>query len=132
MKSGAGGRGRGRYGNVRKPVIDGHRFDSKYESERYLELKLLEKAGKIRDLELQPRFPIEIFGVKIMMRSQRYPNGRQLTYVADFRYKDQELREGLRNLTVIEDVKMQSGHSQPEYKIKRALMEAMGYQITEV
>ena len=136
----AGARGRGRYGNVRKPVIDGHRFDSKYESERYLELKLLEKAGKIRDLELQPRFPIEIFGLKIMMRSQRYPNGRQLTYVADFRYVDIEkavlckkCEKPLLGIgVVIEDVKMQSGHSQPEYKIKRALMQAMGYQITEV
>ena len=119
-------RGRGRYGNVQKPVIDGHCFDSKYESKRYLELKLLEKAGKIHSLHLQPRYPIKIGGVPVLMRSKRYPNGRQLTYVADFDYID--VGGGL----VIEDAKMQSGHSQPEYKIKRALMQAMGYHITEV
>ncbi len=126
-------RGRGRYGNVKKPVIDGHRFDSKYESERYLELKLLEKAGKIRDLELQPSFDICIGGVQILMRSKRYPNGRKLRYVADFRYSIVVAFLAYEKpLGVIEDCKMQSGHSQPEYKIKRALMQAMGYQITEV
>lgn len=121
-------RGRGRYGNVQKPVIDGHRFDSKHESERYLELKLLEKAGEIEQLEVQPRFPIIIGGVPIRIMSKRYSTlGRQMMYVADFQYRDIK-----RKKRIIEDVKMQSGHRTEVYKIKRALMQAIGYQITEV
>jgi len=121
-------RGRGRYGNVQKPVIDGHRFDSKYESERYLELKLLEKAGEIEQLKVQPSFPIIIGGVPIRITSKRYWTlGRQMVYIADFQYRDVK-----RKKTIIEDAKMQSGHRTEVYKIKRALMQAMGYHITEV
>lgn len=118
---------RGRYGNVRRAVIDGISFASTAEAARYSQLKLLLIAGTIADLELQPRFPIEIGGVPVMMRSNRYSNGRQLTYVADFKYFDLE-----RRCTVIEDVKMHSGHLTEVYKIKRALVQAMGLTITEV
>jgi hypothetical protein len=118
---------RGRYGNVNKPVVDGHRFDSDREAKRYGELRLLECYDKIYDLKLQPRYKIVIGGVPVLMRSERYPNGRQLTYVADFSYVDVATDE-----KIIEDVKMQSGHKTGVYKIKRALMEAMGYRIHEV
>lgn len=125
--------GRGRYGNVKKPVYDNHRFDSQLELERYLVLKLMQKAGEISGLELQPKFPIEIGGVKVMMRSKRYhKNGRQLVYIADFRYTQLPRLGRPVDKKVIEDVKMQSGHKEPAYKIKRALMEAMGYRIVEV
>ena len=46
-----------KYNNTR-PVVDGIKFDSKREAERYKELKLLERAGKISDLILQPRFEL--------------------------------------------------------------------------
>lgn len=36
--------------------IDGHKFDSKMEARRYLELKLMERAGKISDVVVHPRF----------------------------------------------------------------------------
>ena len=118
----------GRYPNVAKPVIDGITFDSKHEMQRYLELKLLERAGVIRDLELQPRYPIEIGGVQVRIRSGRYhKTGRQVVYVADFRYFD-----AVKNYEVIEDVKMQSGHRPRDYILKRAMVEAMGIEITEV
>lgn len=118
--------GRGRYGNVTKTVIDSITFDSTREGTRYVELKLLERAGEITDLELQPCIPIEIAGVKILMKSKRYSNGRQLVYRADFRYYDcQDERY------IIEDVKMQSGHRTEVFKIKRALVEAMGLDIRE-
>ncbi|MDD3747626.1 MAG: DUF1064 domain-containing protein, partial [Anaerostipes sp.] len=42
-----------KYG-ARKTVIDGITFDSKREAKRYQELKLLEQAGEISYLELQP------------------------------------------------------------------------------
>ena len=118
----------GRYGNVTKPTVDGVKFDSAREMQRYLELKLMQKAGVIKDLELQPRFPIVIGGVKVMALSRRYSrNGRQVVYIADFKYYDIE-----RELEVIEDVKMQSGHRPREYILKRAMVLAMGIEITEI
>ena len=42
--------------NAVKTVIDGHTFASKAEAKRYGELRMLEKAGKIESLELQPVF----------------------------------------------------------------------------
>ena len=42
--------------NAIPTTVDGIRFASKREARRYLELKLLQKAGHISDLELQPRF----------------------------------------------------------------------------
>jgi len=118
--------GRGRYGNVTKPIIDNITFDSGREGTRYCELKLLERAGEITDLELQPKIPIEIGGVRVMMKSKRYSNGRQLVYKADFRYYCCKERR-----FIIEDVKMQSGHRTELYKIKRALVQAMGLDIRE-
>jgi hypothetical protein len=120
---------RGRYGNVRKIEADGHVFDSQREYKRYCDLKLMLKAGAIRDLEVHPKFPIEIGGVPIMVSSNQHEKwDRQLVYEADFQYVDVE-RGGK---VVTEDVKMQSGHRENIYKLKRALMRAMGHDITEV
>jgi hypothetical protein len=121
----------GRYGNVRKHVHqDGTKLDSGRELKRYAELLLLQRAGEICGLTVHPRFPITIAGTPILLKSSRYPNGRHLTYVADFSYfpgKVEDCKLGM----VIEDVKMQSGHRTEIYKIKRALMDAMGKPITE-
>lgn len=119
--------GRDRYGVAKVHTIDGIKFDSKRELNRYLDLKVLERANVITDLELQPRIQIIIGGVTVKMISKRYPNGRILTYVGDFRYRDLE-RGGI----IIEDVKMESGHRPDVYKIKRALVHAMGIEIVEV
>lgn len=89
-----------------KPTtIDGIRFASKKESERYALLKTWEKDGTIRDLELQPKFPILVNGVKI---------GR---YVADFAYRD-----GESGAKIVEDVK---GYKTDLYKFKKKLVEAI-------
>ena len=64
---------RPKYGN-KKVVVQGIKFDSKWESQRYLYLKSLERAGTIKDLELQVRFNLEVNGQKIC------------AYVADFCY----------------------------------------------
>lgn len=99
-----------------QPVtVDGIRFDSKAEARRYSALKLLEKAGEISELELQPVFPLAIDGKPVLIRSQGYPNGRQAKYIGDFRYLD---RSGAR---VTEDVK---GVDTPESRLKRAIVEA--------
>ena len=55
---------------------DGHRFDSKGERDRYIELKALEKAGKILDLDCQVPF--------ILIPESEH--GRAIEYVADFVY----------------------------------------------
>ena len=57
-------RSRSKYGN-KKTVVDGITFDSKWESQRYLYLKSLEKAGRVQNLQLQPRFIITVNGQKI-------------------------------------------------------------------
>ena len=122
--------GKGRYGNVNKIEYDGIKFDSKREYLRYMDLKLLEKAGEICGLKVHPRFKIIIGGVPVLMKSKRYPNGRQMVYIADFSYfhgRSEDLQLGL----VVEDVKMQSGFRTEIYKIKRALMDAMGRTIEE-
>lgn len=46
--------------NAQRTTLDGHAFASKAESHRYAELKLLEKAGEIESLELQPAFPLRV------------------------------------------------------------------------
>ena len=64
----------------KKEIEDDYVFDSIQESRRYKELKLLLKAGKISDLELQPRF---------LLQDSFKKNGktfRKIEYVADFMY----------------------------------------------
>ena len=124
----------GRFGNVGKPIEDGIRFDSQRELDRYRELKLLQKLGEITDLKVHERFDLAPGGVQIKVRSKGYPNGRKLQYEADFTYIEIKYRRSgaVVHTTVIEDVKMQSGHRDPVYKIKKAIMEAMGHTVTEV
>ena len=43
-----------------RTAVDGHNFDSKAEAQYYADLKLQVKAGLVRDLELQPVFPLVI------------------------------------------------------------------------
>jgi len=134
-------KGKGRYGNVNKIEHDGIRFDSKREFLRYMDLKLLERAGEISDLRVHPKYPITIGGIPIMVAlNQHRPWGRHLTYEADFTYFEwTEKSIGRPHGTttarkaerVIEDVKMQSGHRTDVYKLKRALMKAMGHDIRE-
>lgn len=93
---------RSKFGNVRTEV-DGISFASGAEANRYLELKLLVRAKEIRDLKLQPAFPIEVNGYKICK------------YIADFAYTE-------KGLSVIEDVK---GCETGEFKIKWKLAQAI-------
>ena len=103
-----------KYG-AKKTTVDGIVFDSKREAKRYAELRALEKAGEISHLELQPVFRLEIDGRPILIRSEGYPNGRRVKYVADFAYWDGEKR-------VVEDAK---GFKTPDYKLKKAVVEAL-------
>ncbi len=103
-------------------VVDGIRFASMKEAARYQENKLREKAGHIRDLELQPKYPLVVAGVKIG------------SYVGDFRFweKNDLYRkgDGKAEFLVVEDVK---GFKTPVYRLKKKLMLALhGVEIREV
>lgn len=77
-----------------KTVVDGIVFDSKREAKRYGELKLLERAGVIKDLQLQVRFElIPAFDVD----GKHY---RPTFYIADFAYIDAKTDK-----EIVEDVK---------------------------
>ena len=91
----------------KKVVIDGIEFDSKAEGNRYCELKLLEKANKINNLELQPCFVLQ---KPFKKNGKTY---RAITYIADFKYEENRK-------IIIEDVK---GMETKEFKIKRKLFE---------
>jgi len=43
---------------ARRVILDGITFDSRKEARRYQQLKLLERAGVIRALQVHPRFVI--------------------------------------------------------------------------
>lgn len=49
----------------RKTVVDNITFASKREADRYSELKFLAWSKKISFFSVQPKFPIEIKGVKV-------------------------------------------------------------------
>ena len=66
--------------NSRRVSIDGYAFDSIRESQRYGELKLMEKAGEIVHLEVHPK--IELQPAFIYREKQI----RAIKYEADFRY----------------------------------------------
>lgn len=86
----------------RKTVIDGITFDSAKEARRYMELKLLERAGEISNLQRQVKYDL------IPKRGKE----RSVTYIADFVYQEN-------GNTVVEDVK---GVRTNEYILKRKLM----------
>ena len=43
----------------KKVMVDGIKFDSKKEANRYEQLKILKQSGLIKDLELQPVFVLQ-------------------------------------------------------------------------
>lgn len=99
----------------RKVEYDGHKFDSQRECERYKELKALERKGKITCLELQPKFWLRCGNKDILIRSERYPNGRKASYRADFSFVDDQ------GVEHVEDVK---GFDTSGSRLRRAIVEA--------
>ncbi len=95
---------------AKKVTIDGIKFDSMAEGRRYRALKLLERAGEVTDLELQPKYDLMVNGTKVGF------------YKADFRYK----RNGE---LVVEDVK---GMKTTTYNLKKRMVKAIyGIDILE-
>lgn len=106
--------------HAKPTTVDNIRFASMKEARRYQELKLLEKAGEIRLLTLQPVFPLRVNAIEAPVS---FIVGK---YAADFQYE--EPRDGRWRL-VIEDVK---GFKTPLYRWKRKHVEAQyGIEIRE-
>ena len=79
-------------------------YDSKKEARRHRELLLLERAGKITNLERQVKFEL----------IPKQDGERACTYVADFVYENVDTGE-----KVVEDTK---GFKTEVYRIKKKLM----------
>ena len=95
-----------KYGS-RKVTRDGMTFDSQKEYRRFCELRLLERAGKVKDLQRQVKFeliPSQRIGGKVVERA--------CNYIADFVYTENGKK-------VVEDTK---GFKTTDYIIKRKLM----------
>ena len=98
--------GKSKY-HSKKVTVDGETFDSKREYLRWRELQLLEKAGKIKNLQRQQRIEL--------IPSQRIDGKvveRPCCYVADFIYEEDGKK-------IVEDSK---GFRTTEYIIKRKLL----------
>lgn len=95
-----------KYGNS-KVTIDDRTFDSKLEAKRYGELRLMERAGMISNLQCQVPFEL------IPKFKKNGKTWRKMEYLADFTYtRDGQL--------IVEDTK---GLRTEAYKLKRKLFE---------
>ena len=123
--------------NAHKTEIDGIEFDSKHEAERYCQLKLLQRAGAIRDLELQKEFVLipnqyiteERYGKNgKRLKDKQVLVERKVSYFADFTYTDCETGE-----TIVEDAKSEITREDKVYILKRKLLRFFyGISVREV
>lgn len=102
-----------KYGS-RKILIDGILYDSKLEADRHQQLKILERAGIIKDLKYHVSLPI----------IEKSEFGGQICYEADFVY----IKDGKK---VIEDVKSEPTKTRLYRLKKRLIAEKYGIVITE-
>ena len=89
---------------VEERTLGGIVFASKKEMKRYAELRLLERAGEIQGLELQPEFRVSING-------EHY-----CTYTADFAYTEKGER-------IIEELKSTGTAKDAAYKLRKKAAE---------
>ena len=104
-----------------KTVVDGIEFDSRKESRRYQELKLMQRAGVIQDLKMQVKYILIPAQYETFERygknGQRLKDGQRLlekecSYIADFVYIEN-------GKEIVEDTK---GVKTKDYILKRKMM----------
>lgn len=126
-----------------KVVLNGIEFDSKREAQRYSELRLLERTGKITDLRLQVEYELIPAHFEDAPTGEVYKRGerkgepkmktvcveRGVSYTADFVYKEN-------GTEIVEDAK---GFRDPEsatYKVfilkRKMMLYFYGIKVKEV
>lgn len=112
-----------KYHNRKIKTFDGNVHDSRKEAVRWLELKMMERAGRITDLKRQVKFVLIPTQYAKGEKGKKKVLEREASYIADFVYKDN-------GEMVIEDVK---GFKTKDYVIKRKLMLSVyGIRIKEI
>ena len=113
-------------------TVDGIGFQSTREADRYCELKLLQRAGKISNLELQKKYELIPAQYETVETGEFYKTGakkgqpktkqvcveQSLCYIADFVYEEN-------GKTIVEDSKGfrdPSSSTYAKFVIKRKLM----------
>ena len=125
---------RNKYYNIKTRALDGTVFDSQKEARRWDELCMLQRAGKITDLQRQVKYELipaqyETYE-RYSQKGDRLKDGvrvieRKVDYVADFVYTIADTGQN-----IVEDTK---GVRTKDYIIKRKLMLAIhGIRIKEV
>jgi len=90
-----------------KSFAYGRKWHSNKELARYDELLLMEKAGEIKDLEIQPYFcTLDTLRTELCTHSKK-------RYTADFKYFDN--KEGK---IIVEDVKSEFSRKDPYYRLR--------------
>lgn len=109
--------------NARKKTIDGIRFDSAKEAERYLLLRDMQRHGEIYALQCHKKF--------VIVEPQHYGKHkiRERCYIADFAYYLSANHE-----LVVEDAKgMKKGVVYQLFTLKKALMlQKYGIWVNEI
>lgn len=106
----------------KKVIYNGITFDSIKEKNRYIELKLLERAGVIKDLKLQYEFELQ---PAFILNKKKI---RKISYIADFFYFDNKLND-----YVVEDVKSEITKKDKIYCLKKKMFQyKYKYDIKEV
>ena len=113
-----------KYHNRKVTTSDGIEHASQKEANRWCELKLLERAGKIKALDRQVKFVLIPAQYEYKGKKRKLVE-RECAYIADFVYADVET-----DTLVVEDTK---GFKTKDYIIKRKLMRCVhGVAIKEV
>jgi len=102
-----------KYGN-KKTTFAGFTFDSKREAERWSQLCLLQRAGRISDLRRQVAY--------VLAPSVKFAGARAakpaIRFIADFEYVENGAR-------IVEDVKSAPTAKLPAFQMKRHLMKSI-------
>lgn len=106
-------RKKAKFGN-KKNTLDGIQFDSKAEAAYYIQLKILKKAGEIKDFEMQVKFTLmDRFYHPTKTRKSGEPSVvGAITYTPDFIVEE---NDGSKHVI---DVK---GHRTPIFNLKAKL-----------
>lgn len=95
----------------KQTIVDGIKFQSKLEAERYQQLKFLLRADEIADLKLQPEFQI-FEGYIDPLTGEKH---KSRYYIGDFQYVDVRNHQ-----TIVEDTK---GIETDVFKLKWELVQ---------